>query len=380
MSEQDNIYDNSQDGNNSTDYAGWEIAITSIVGIFASTMSIVAMFFIFAIFKDTRKFTFNLYVVFILVPDCLMNLVEGVRCFYELSNSGSIPSELCYVRNFMVLFYYYSNLTVNAFIAKEVYSLVWNSYRRVRRIRPPTNKTVWIQVTISYSVGVLMAIWYIAPVSWSPITVTLTPYCRTSFGSEEGYFNATYGLVVAMATSLPMIAYVFWRGFQIWYKNILPLKGRTRALGLYFIRIVVTFFAFYVPMLCIAMVKNYVPIDQETRYFVLNSIFSIVIASQNIVTIKFLMQKDDISKAVHGYLSRIFSSNIFRASQVAEQSEWFMEDAYENSRPESDVTIPTERGDDLSPSAKGCVNDQSATDQRMETNHKMEENIEAASN
>ena len=132
-----------------------------------------------------------------------------------------------------------------------------------------------------------------------------------------------------------MLVYVLWRGYQIWHQRLLPLKGKTRALGLYFCRIVVTFIAFYAPMLVIALAKNATPREDQTstRYFVLLSFFSLIIPVQNIVTIHFLMQKDDISSAIRGCLSKI--SVVFATTMNT--SEWGMDDTYE-SQTESELS------------------------------------------
>lgn len=307
------------------DYAlnPWLVATNYIVGSFSITMSLVTMFFIFAILT-TRKFTFNLYLVFILVPDSITNAIEGIRSIYE-AVQGSIPDGLCYARNYMILFYYYSNLTVNAFIAKEVYSLVLNSYRR-RRTKPPSTKTVLLQVAISYSYSAFIGSYFILPVRWSPLTVTNDSVCGAIFGSE--WISGITGIAISMITSLPIILYVFWCGYQVWKRKLLPLKGRTRALGMYFVRIVVIFLVFYIPMLCIAIAKNATPLqDRDSiQYFILLKIFSLIIPFQNIVTIKFLMQKDDISETVRGYLSKI---SVIFATSNADHSEWLMDDTYD---------------------------------------------------
>jgi len=315
----------------------WLVATNLIVGSFSIVMSLVALFFVFAITilaTTTRQSTFNLYIIFILIPDSITNAVEGIRSIYEAAVlDGSIPDGLCYARNYVILFYYYSNLTVNAFIAKEVYSLVLNSYR-LRRTNPPALRTVLLQVAISYSYAGLIGAYFVAPVPWSPLTVTNDSVCGTVYGSK--YITGITGIIICIVTSLPMIIYVFWCGYQVWKRKLLPLKGRTRALGMYFVRIVVTFLVFYIPMLGLAMAKTATPLEDHDsiQYFVLLKIFSLIIPFQNIVTIKFLMQKDDISETIRGYLSKL--SVVFASTDVNQDNEWLMEDTYEHSNNDGD--------------------------------------------
>ena len=93
-------------------------------------------------------------------------------------------------------------------------------------------------------------------------------------------------------------------------------------------RIVTIFIAFYIPMLCIAIAKNATPQQEHdsTRYFVLLSIFSLIIPFQNIVTLNFLMQKDDISETIRGCL---LETCVAFSNNNTNHSEWLMDDAYD---------------------------------------------------
>merc|ERR1712232_1310556 len=108
----------------------------------------VGILFMVAIVK-ARKFTFNLYIIFAILPDSLCNGILGVSLFYEAFHDGAMPGFLCSWMCFHLLFYYLSNLYVNAVIAKEVYTLVVNSYQRKRTV-PPSMRTVICQVGIVY--------------------------------------------------------------------------------------------------------------------------------------------------------------------------------------------------------------------------------------
>jgi hypothetical protein len=57
-------------------------ALTFTVGAICLTAFLVSMIFMGIVFT-TRKFTFNLYIIFIMLPDSLLNLVEGLRYVYE---------------------------------------------------------------------------------------------------------------------------------------------------------------------------------------------------------------------------------------------------------------------------------------------------------
>jgi len=289
---------------NPDEIEAWRTALLYIVAFFSSVMCLVGVFFMVAILK-TRKFTFNLYIIFAILPDALCNGILGFSLFTEAANSdGQMPSFLCSWMCFHLTFYYLSNLYINAAIAKEIYDLVLNSYHR-RRSQPPSSRKVIVQVGVIYALVGLLSGWFVAPISsWTSImSIENEPICVSKFKHPIG------GMAVAMAFSMPPFLYVFWVAYKIKHEKLLPLKGRTRVLALYFMRIVVIFVAFYIPILLLATYGFIVapgPDDAVSiHYFVTLQLLKCLFPIQNIVTFKFLLQKEDISNAVHNYISNI---------------------------------------------------------------------------
>jgi len=121
--------------------------------------------------------------------------------------------------------------------------------------------------------------------------------------------NNLIGIGSNLLIALPPFLYTFWVAFKIRKNKLLPLQGRTRALALYFWRIILVFVAFFLPIFVLA---NYVttaapePGESATiSYFVIAKIATMLYPIQTIVTFHYLLQKDDISKAVHEKSSRI---------------------------------------------------------------------------
>jgi hypothetical protein len=186
---------------------------------------------------------------------------------------------------------------LDAVVTKEVYDLVWNSYRR-KRTKPPTVQKVVCQSLVVYALVSIFVAWFVVPTSWAGMTIENDPYCSVSFGSEK--VPAWVTLFLFNVILMPPIVYVVWICAIIDRRNLLPLKGRTRALAMYFLRIIGTFIFFYTPMTIVYIVYVYYPIDGHTSnaYFWLQSIFTILNPIQNIVSIAVFSMKDDIKQSV----------------------------------------------------------------------------------
>merc|ERR1712224_512862 len=114
------------------------------------------------------------------------------------------------------------------------------------------------------------------------------------------------------------------------------MGGRTRALALYFFRIVVTFILFYGPMAILAFIKNAYPVESygSASYFLIMSAFSTLNPIQNIVTIHFLLQKNDIQAAMHKLVHRVSALPIVSfgrrsTNSAGQHNAWEMDDTYE---------------------------------------------------
>jgi len=309
-------------------YGFWFDAFNSAVGVFSLLMSLVGIFIMTAIFK-TRNFTFNLYVIFAILPDAICNGMIGVSNLYE-AIYGIMPQFLCSWSIFQVIFYYHSNLYVNAVIAKEIYHLALNSYKR-RRTKQPSIRRVITQMGLIYVLTGLLCFWYAAPISWSIITIRNEPCCLTDF-------KHSWGPIVVMVFTMPPLLYVFAIGYKVKKEKLLPVEGRTRVIALYFMRIIVIFMTFYIPMLVLANAVSFIspgPNDPIKAYYTVTlQIFRLLFPIQNIVTFKLLLEKKDISDALYDYTAKISSFFFGKPSDrdftdpTDETSEWFLDDTY----------------------------------------------------
>ena len=295
-------------------YPSWRNSLSFSLAALTLTMFCVVLYEISTVIK-ARAFTFNLYIIFLLVPDCLFNFIEGWRCIGEGLNDGRIPWSLCYARNFMIIFYYYSNVFMNALIACKVYKLVVDAYH-CKRTKLPTARRVALEACSVYLFAALVAGWFVMPLDWGVVKTTSDPYYVSSFGTPV--FNQYLGICISVAISLPPFFCVFGVTYKVHKQKLLPLQGSTRALALYFMRIIVVFIAFYFPMLTLAMIVLLYPSDgtDSNAYFWLQTTLTMINPIQNMVTLKFLLQKDDIRDVFFGHFSAF--SSLLRLSRFSE--------------------------------------------------------------
>jgi len=318
-------------------WASWRIATSFSSAALCFIMSFMSIFIIFTIVTTPtlRSFNFYIYIIFILAPDAFLNAIDGTQSIYRGLRDGVGPAGLCYTRVFSVIFYYYSNIFVNACVAKEVFTLVWTSYN-LRRTKPPTLRKVLTQVGISYGIAGLITSWQVIPWRASLLTISVEPACMPTFGSKE--IPGMVSFFFCALTTVPFLIYVLWVGYKVKTQNLLPVSGRTRVLALFFFRIVVNFLIFYTPMFIVAMLQIQGPAeDKDSNYhFALYLFFSTLVPVQNIVTVKLLMDKEEIAAGLRAPMDLIVKFfHCQRTKETIPEQFESLEDVYE------DIELPT---------------------------------------
>ena len=262
---------------------------------------------------------------------------------YESFNNGTNPYKifpLCEISIGSNFFYYFTNVYMNAILANEIYKLVVNSNQR-RRTNPPSSIKVITQVGTVYFFTTCLATWYLLHVPWSPLGFENMTYCIPKTGSPtQSFSSSSYksnqeqqldqqdqdhdqqqhsnqifteftSTLMGVGIVIPPFIYVFYTGFTVWYKQLLPFRGRTRIISYYFFRIMLVFTCFYIPNIFIVVVlMNTISSDgnpnvyDNTRFwsYCINNTF---IPLQCLITLRFAITKDDIRQAVHDQTSTI---------------------------------------------------------------------------
>jgi len=274
---------------------------------------VISLLFVISIVcnKNIGKQSYNIYIVFLTIPDAALNGVMALLSLYRLvvTKSMATPSFVFFAVQWIVLFYQYSNTLLNAVIAREVYKLVEKSYRRMPRVRPPSTSTVYCQIAMVYAFASFMATWCIFPTSYALITYstsvyndgTTTPFV-VGLGSKVFPTDAA-ALIIAIPIVLPVVQ-VLYVNIDVYKNRLLPRSGRTRTVWKYFSRILMIFLLFYVPswVLSLVFAKN----TESMNGGVVHTMLGFLYILQALVNIYLAMQKDDIGKAFRNLIQSIF--------------------------------------------------------------------------
>ncbi len=195
-----------------------------------------------------RKHTYNLYIIFMALPDAIFNLVGILMGSFNVSGRPFSWN----VVNFFVFFYSASLIWLSAIIAHQLYILLCNSKRR-KRTQQPSRKRVLTQVVVVYFAALLMGTWMMLLLGGKFLS--------------KGYFSGERSGDIAVAMSFLLMALVPFCYFTyitivVWRQKLLPLNGRTRAISIYFLRIIFFFFIFWIPGIVMQNLEK-----NNTRYY-----------------------------------------------------------------------------------------------------------------
>lgn len=258
--------------------------------------------------------TYNLYLVYLAIPDLLYNLyVLYIYGSYANNNadrySSSSASGVVYPKGYnngmLVVTYAVSNLYLNALVSWEVYVLLRNSHQR-KRVKPPSLSKVTRQALGVYGIAAL------------------------NFASHYGLLNASYQagelgqfklsallafisvfINMGLGYVLPILAVVSVYA-QIWRNSYLPsirngnrrdLSRRNKALReltWFFLRIIAVFFVFWVP----SMIGGNLCMDDRKRDMGAGcTSANLLMATQPIFTMCIALTKSDVMNYVKNFLT-----------------------------------------------------------------------------
>ena len=95
--------------------------------------------------RAVRKNTFNLYVIFLLLPDTLNNLIQSLQGWYRVSDCGKTTPLMSDLFDANIFFYYFCNFSMSCLVAYELHALLERSRRHVRT-GPPSVKRTLLQI------------------------------------------------------------------------------------------------------------------------------------------------------------------------------------------------------------------------------------------
>mmetsp|Transcript_3516 Transcript_3516/g.5220 ORF Transcript_3516/g.5220 Transcript_3516/m.5220 type:complete len:513 (-) Transcript_3516:107-1645(-) len=279
----------------------WYKVSTVVIVIVQGLIGIYGALFVSALLlkKTVRKVSYNAYLIFLVVPDTMVNIFFFAAGVARLCGS----KELLFINGlqWVLVFYYVGNFWMNCIVAYEMFTLVKKSYQR-EKTNPPSLRKVLSQGSFVYTIALLIAIWYALEVPWSPYSVTKQGTAVWA-SMEGGVFSTKGTILLTTGITVPPTVYVLYIAFTIWWKKLLPKSGRTRVISLYFIRILMVFFVFYYPGIAIYILKTFVKNQDIFLFMRLSN--RVIEFTQALLTLHLSRKKADVNQAVEELRSNI---------------------------------------------------------------------------
>ena len=247
--------------------------------------------------RRTRKNPFNLYLVYLMIPDILFSAGCAFSCLMNVLNGQYWGDETaCFFQSFYLIFGFAGNAWLNMLIGQEVHRLLLSS-RELRRYKMPTTRAVTVKAVCAYVWAAFMASWGIwgAYATWWPQQAVL----MQGMGCLPMVYDTTtslfYFLVfLPLAVGIP-IGYVLYIAFDIWRRELMPSSGKRRMLSIYFMRIVAVFLIMWIPFLILVVTSTGNPL-----IFFLGGSWGHI---QGILSSAMSLTKPDVYQAVREFIT-----------------------------------------------------------------------------
>jgi len=151
-----------------------------------------------------------------------------------------------------------------------------------------------LQIASVNLVAILFGIWGGLNVPWSFF-----------YKGEDGLFSTMDTMILFVVLMLIPIIYVVAIRIQIWRKNLLPKEGKTKTISIFFMRIMIVFFGFYVPNALLTQFAQGHGTYQDASFFWVERFLHLLHALQAVVTLYMVAYKEDIRTAALSNFRRL---------------------------------------------------------------------------
>ena len=234
----------------------------------------------------SRSKGFNIYLVFLLLPDIFLNLNTFIIYTIELSEDKflvMLSFEACVYQASIYIYFLFCNMWTSALICHEVHQLLVKSYR-AERFTPSKPLTVIKRTSVIHIFAVLcvLIIYVILP---KFDIDSRQDFCMEYVTRKTDI--VIYFFVIGMTTCIPLL-YLFYVTFDVYWRKLLPPAGKSRFVATFFLRT-----TFVCTMLTILVIFSLVIREENTW-----RILIIGISGQGAVVAGLSIMKPDVRKTV----------------------------------------------------------------------------------
>ena len=206
--------------------------------------------------RRVRKNSFNLYLLFIVIPDFISSASCCLTCAMSAPEGSYYSEAMCGWQSWYLVFGFTANCWMNAVIVHELYRMLRFSQQR-KRYTPPTRAKVLRQAALVYGYAMALAFLGAWNIPWMPHKTAV--YSGFACFPMEYDFESTlfYWLFFIPAFLLIPCLYAIWVGYDVlWRRKMIPPMGRRRTLAVYFSRLVAVYLFMWIPFLLICTIGN----------------------------------------------------------------------------------------------------------------------------
>jgi hypothetical protein len=228
-------------------WIGW-LAITSFVAIFTSTVFLGVL-----VNRKARNNPFNLYLLFLMVPDIFFSGSCVITCILNVETGTYWSASMCQFQSFYSIFGIGANAWLNAVVSWQLHTMLKSS-NVGRKYTAPSRKRVALHSLLVYLWAAFVASWPIWGIGWLPHQTKL--YSGEACAPQEYSRSSTLFFFFAFFpcfVGIPL-AYVCYVLYDIMKNKLLPPTGKRRLLAIYFFRLVVAFVLMWIPALVLIFI------------------------------------------------------------------------------------------------------------------------------
>ena len=205
--------------------------------------------------RKARSNPFNLFLIYLMVPDFAFSAFCGLTCFMNTSVGHYWSASMCQFQSFYLVFGVAANTWLNFFVAWELHRLLWSS-RVLRKYQMPSTLRVTCTALIVYAFSCFLASWALWAVHFDNFphrTMTLSGLGCSPLEYSRPSTRFFFVVWIPLVCAIPLVG-VGGIGAHIWYTGIMPPTGKRRMLAMFLGRIIAAFIIMWVPFFAISVV------------------------------------------------------------------------------------------------------------------------------
>ena len=204
--------------------------------------------------KKVREKPFNLYLIYLMIPDFVFSLLCAMTCLLNAINGAYWSHSMCNFQQFYTVFGFSANSWLNFVIAYQLHTMLRNS-KIGRRYKLPTRRGVTIQAIAVY-------LWCSFLGSWGIYEADNFPFhsgqasglaCLPLEGRDKASSIFFWVVFFPLFAGIP-IALVVWICCDIFFRGLMPPPGRRRLVTIYFGRLIIVFLVMWIPTLLLIFI------------------------------------------------------------------------------------------------------------------------------